>query len=468
MDAPVLICESDSLTIQRLQTSLGDKVKWDFANTGKEAQVKIYRQKYSLIFLDLDLQNHSAVEVFRYIKTTHPGLRVVLIGRSHEQLDEFGFTKKEMQKLGVIKTMLKPFATKQVSALVEELQQQSSWRNVSEISATNEVIEMQMADNKFTRIKITDFLNGETSVFDIYLRINANKYLKIFCRGELYDMNRIKTYQEKGQADFLYFLTSERAAFLNYLNEFATNALKSQNLSMDKKVEMVQSISDQYVQEVFTKGIRTEIFEEGKKLCDNVHTLIKSKEGVDIILAQLERMDSKSFSDSFLTAFFASMITAQLPWGTKGTIEKVVQGALLIDIGKLKLPPHLRDKPVDTMTATELAQYQQHPKIGVDMLDSSTQLPEAIKQIVYHHHELVNGTGYPNGLTGLKIFPPAKIVSFANDFVDFLKPLGIGPLDGVKQFLRVPGVLEKYDPTIIKAFLSCFISPEKLKKEKNK
>lgn len=467
MEAPVLICESDSFVIQRLQTGLDQTRKWEFANNGKDAQLKLYKQRFSVVVLDLDLQAHSAIEVFRYIKATHPYLRLVLVASSQSQLDGLGFTKKEMERLGVVRSLIKPLATKAVDALIQELHQSSSWRNVIESnSAIDSGKEFQIADNKFTRIKLTDFFDGEVAVFDVYLRLNPNKYVKVFGRGELYDKARLKTYQEKGSAEWLYFLTADRALFLNYLNDFTATALKASSVSTEQKLELVHSVSDQYVQEIHTRGIRSDTLEEGKKLCDNVFSLVKGNTHISDFLRNLEQLDTAAFSDSFLTAFFSAMITAQLPWGTKGTIEKVVMGALLADIGKLKLPAHLREKAPEKLTPTELTAYRLHPRYGVEMLDASGKIHEAVKQIVYQHHEYVNGAGFPNGLTGLKIFPPAKIVAFASDFVVFLRTEPAGPLTAIKAFLRIPGAIEKYDPAVVRAFLTCFVSPEKAKKLK--
>jgi len=467
MDAQsVLVCESDPKAVQTLQKSLGEKWRWEYATNGREAQTKIYKQNFGLIFLDIDLENHSGVEVLRYIKTAKPQVRVVLVCESKARLSELGFDAKELQRLGIVGPLIKPVSASSMLAMMDDLNRIVSWKSVQEVASTQAGAETTMADSKFTRIRVEEFFSGEVSVFDIYLRLNKDKYIKIFNKGEQYNPERLKKYAETKQGEWLYFLTAERAAFINYLNEMSQRVMSSPNFTNKQRIGLIKNIADQYISEIETRGIRPEIVEEGKKMCENMLTMARDDKGLATLLQEFEAIDPQAYSEAFLTAFFASMIVAKLPWGSKNTVEKVVMGSLMQDIGKLKLPPNLREKKEQDMDARELEIWRKHPQLGVEMLDTSPSVNEAVKQIVYQHHELVNGSGFPNGLTGLKIFPLAKVVSFAHDLANFLRQEGLAPLEGVKTFLRRPGELEKYDPLMVKSFLLCFTDKEKQKKGK--
>lgn len=461
---PVLVCESDAKTSQALQKEFAEEKSWEFASNGRDAQLKIYKQRYSVVFLDIDLESHSGVEVLRYIKTSQPQLRVVLVSGSKTRLSELGFDAKELSRLGITSTLIKPVSSKMIKAKLEELNNSVSWKNVQETASVGEKKESALPDSKFTRIRVEEFFSGEIAVFDIYIRLGKDKYLKLFNRGEPYDNARVKEYATEKQVEWFYFLTSDRAAFINYLNEISHRVMTSPNFSARQKLDLNRNIADQYLSEVQTRGIRPEIMEEGKKLCENMLTMARDDKSLAKLLRDFEAVDPQAFSESFLTAFFSSMIVAKLPWGSKHTVEKVVMGALLHDLGRLKLPPTLREKRADQMTEKELEIWKTHPRLGVEMLDTSPDVPEAIKQIVYQHHEFVNGQGFPSGLTGLKIYPLAKVVGFANGFAEFIRTEGLPPLEGLKIFLRKPGILEQYDPVIIKAFLTCFTDKEKQKK----
>lgn len=463
MSMESLVCNSNQKETELLRKELAELNSWDFVGNGKEAQQHIYKRQFNTIFLDVELEDHSGIAVLRYIKSTLPHQRVILITPSKNRLDELGLGQKELARLGIPDVLMRPITAKSLQTKLEELNASVSWKNVQSIDASTPQAEAILSDTKFTKIRVEEFFGGEISVFDVYIRIGKDKYLKLFNKGEPYDNSRVKEFSETKNVEWLYFLTAERVAFINYLNEIADKAMKSDKYTSKQKLILTKNVANQYLNEIETRGIRQEIIKEGEQLCESMLSICREDESLAKLLKEFEEIDPQAFSESFLTAFFSSMIVSKLPWGTKSTVEKVVMGALLHDLGRLKLPPALREKRADKMTEEELKQWREHPRLGVEMLDSSQFVSEATKQIVYQHHEYVNGTGFPNGLTGLKIFPLAKVVSFANGFAEFIVDQKLSPLDGLKVFLKTRGVLEKYDPVIIKTFLTCFIHKTKPK-----
>lgn len=76
--------------------------------------------------------------------------------------------------------------------------------------------------------------------------------------------------------------------------------------------------------------------------------------------------------------------------------------ALLHDIGKAEIPNEVLDKP-GKLSQAELALIRRHPRIGADYLIAQATCPPQIIDAVLHHHEYLDGSGYPDGLTGRDI-----------------------------------------------------------------
>lgn len=96
------------------------------------------------------------------------------------------------------------------------------------------------------------------------------------------------------------------------------------------------------------------------------------------------------------------------------TRELVIWGAILHDIGKLKVPLEILDKPA-RLTDEEMSVVMKHPLDGYKMLPKET--PEVVRDIVLHHHEKADGSGYPDGLTSV---PMTTAVIAAADIFDAL------------------------------------------------
>jgi len=95
-------------------------------------------------------------------------------------------------------------------------------------------------------------------------------------------------------------------------------------------------------------------------------------------------------------------------------LEALVQGALLHDLGKLGVADAILEKP-GTLTEEEWVVVKRHSEIGAQMIEPLESLSGALP-VVRHHHERLDGTGYPDGLEGEQIPLAARIVAVADAY----------------------------------------------------
>lgn len=96
------------------------------------------------------------------------------------------------------------------------------------------------------------------------------------------------------------------------------------------------------------------------------------------------------------------------------TLETLRIGALIHDLGKIGIDLEILNKP-GKLTADELAQIRLHPALGQQICSPLKALQE-VGDIIRHHHEKLDGSGYPDGLTGDQISLHARIVSIVDIF----------------------------------------------------
>ncbi len=94
------------------------------------------------------------------------------------------------------------------------------------------------------------------------------------------------------------------------------------------------------------------------------------------------------------------------------TIEGITLAAAIHDIGKLGVPSELLSKP-SRLNEVEFQLIKTHSRAGYDIL-KNIDFPWPIAEIVYQHHEKINGTGYPRGLAGDAILIEARIITVAD------------------------------------------------------
>jgi len=92
----------------------------------------------------------------------------------------------------------------------------------------------------------------------------------------------------------------------------------------------------------------------------------------------------------------------------------LVLAAELHDIGKIGVPEHLLNK-AGFLTDAELARIHEHAAIGAELL-RGVDFPGPVADIVAQHHERLDGSGYPHGLTGDQMLFEARILAVADTF----------------------------------------------------
>ena len=121
-----------------------------------------------------------------------------------------------------------------------------------------------------------------------------------------------------------------------------------------------------------------------------------------------------TFEHSINVAMLSTMIGMDLELSDKELYNLIV-GAVLHDIGKIQISNSILDKP-SKLTDAEFRSIQNHPKYGVQLSNGLESVNDDVRRIILQHHEKLNGTGYPDGLSECKIDPLARIVTVSDIF----------------------------------------------------
>ncbi|RJP47093.1 MAG: response regulator [Desulfobacteraceae bacterium] len=110
-------------------------------------------------------------------------------------------------------------------------------------------------------------------------------------------------------------------------------------------------------------------------------------------------------------ADIATVIGARMNF-TEERIMYLKMAASIHDIGKISVPAEILSKP-GRLSQSEMNIIREHPLTGYEIL-KEVEFPYPLAEIVYQHHERMDGSGYPNGLTGEQIHLDAKILAVAD------------------------------------------------------
>lgn len=458
MKPGILIITPDEAWAKIASTTSSGLFTCEYALTGKEGQLKLYQNEYTYVFVHLATQNNSGLEVLRYLQNGFSSVKTFVL-TDERSLAEFNTDEAMLKRLKVYK-VLPSLKAEDILSPIKSVGSIKKWHADESIPVGDGPDEeTEIGDSKFTRIKIDELFEDTKAIFDFYLRLGTNRYIKIIHKGEISSSEQIRKYADNG-AKYIYFLADDRADFIGYQNELTSEMLKKSSVNEAKIMKSLKTTTDKYIEEVFVQGIQPQLIEEGKNICHNMFEFARKDKSLRKVLSSLEEFNPAVYSHSFLVSFFSTVISKNLDWvGTK-TMEALSLGALFHDIGLVQIPENIVSKKLDEMSDDEQIIFKQHPKKGTETLEGIPSITQSIQHIVLQHHEMSNGSGFPMGLTGHKIFPLAKIIGLADGFSDYITEKECSPLDGLKDFLNERDNLARYDSELVKSLVKGFVAPK--------
>jgi len=140
----------------------------------------------------------------------------------------------------------------------------------------------------------------------------------------------------------------------------------------------------------------------------------------------------------------------------RDTIDTIRMAGTIHDIGKISVPAEILSKP-GKLTSVEMEMLKIHPQAGYDIL-KDTGLPYPIAEMVYEHHERLDGSGYPRGLKNGEILLESSILAVA-DVVEAMashRPYrpALGLDAALSEIEQNKGIL--YHPEVVDACLKLF------------
>ena len=153
------------------------------------------------------------------------------------------------------------------------------------------------------------------------------------------------------------------------------------------------------------------------------------------------------------TAILSALIAMELKLPNHKVMQ-IVTGALLHDVGMLRMPKEIVQKK-GGLSPEELKRIQSHPLLTHHIVTKELSLPENVGVIVLQHHERWDGEGYPRHISGESIDLGARIVSVADAFEAMVskKPYRKSMLGYQAMKNLLSDNMRSFDPNIIRTFI---------------
>lgn len=194
--------------------------------------------------------------------------------------------------------------------------------------------------------------------------------------------------------------------------------------------------------------------EQCAELVDEIAGSVWRNPSALLSLARLKTHDDYSYMHSVAVSALMAALAKQLNMDEE-QVRMAAKAGLLHDMGKAVMPLEILNKP-GRLTDEEFAIVKSHPRQGHDLLVAGETTHAEVLDVCLHHHEKMDGTGYPDNLPGdqISLFARMGAVCDVYDAITSNRPYKQG-WDPAESIARMAGWAKgHFDPVIFKAFVT--------------
>jgi putative nucleotidyltransferase with HDIG domain len=213
----------------------------------------------------------------------------------------------------------------------------------------------------------------------------------------------------------VYIPAEQEKEYRRYLTSHIESILEDPGLPLSEKCEVLYDSAQSLVADILEDTGSRELMIRSKELVACTVDFMTRERHAFQYLIQLVSYDYYTYTHSVNVSIFSVALAQRLGDFDSVALRDLGEGTLLHDIGKSAIAPSislhrgpLSDEQYRTM--------KMHPVYGHEILSEHELVSATVLDIVRHHHEKLDGSGYPDGLSGDRISPLVRISTIADIF----------------------------------------------------
>jgi HD-GYP domain-containing protein (c-di-GMP phosphodiesterase class II) len=280
-------------------------------------------------------------------------------------------------------------------------------------------------DEYFCKIKTKLLLSVCPLEGDIYIRLSDKKYVKLFKKGDEFNLEDMEKYTIQKGVEFLYLSKESLAEFIQKYSVDVQDLMATAQKLKPEDVISTYAFAYETVQECsrrvgFTKDVQA-LTKFHVQLC--LKQMGKSPKLARILEKVKTQTDQYIGAHSLVTGYMACAIAAHMEWGSDVTFFKLTLAAFLHDVvlddNRLAHCDSLDEARVLSYEDATIAQYKLHPIKAAEISRQFHEVPADVDTIILQHHERPDASGFPRGVGHTYIAPLSTVFIVAHDMAQY-------------------------------------------------
>lgn len=433
----ILIAEDEPELREVLTFMLQSKAEAEIVEvaSGNEAIAALKTlENISCVVSDYSMPNGTGEDVFRFLLETKSSVPFILCSAYHPSKypifskgNLFGFVVKPM-----IYEPLMELMTKISSDIPKPLQ-----------------------PNLYYPLRAERALELGIAVSDLYVKLSENKFVKLFHRGAGIDADEVAHLHKKG-IDTLFVTKKDSETILQEMLVNLKAAAKKTDLAAKESIQLSAAALSVVTGLANSMGINTEVQSLTEECVQFTLKQVREDSGLHWqALEDILKGRGYLSTHTIAIAHMACWISSFIGWKSDLTFRKLILAAFFHDItlssdtlARIQSLKELESQ-AGRFLDSEIDNFRRHTETAADLLRSLKDVPPDTDSIISQHHELPDGSGFPQGLSADAIAPLSALFIISNELVN--AAIMSGPTHSLRD--TVAEMSLKYDRGIFKTIM---------------
>ncbi|NIA16334.1 MAG: HD domain-containing protein [Nitrospiraceae bacterium] len=280
---------------------------------------------------------------------------------------------------------------------------------------TTPIEEELQHEGSYATIPLTSLRTDSIADFDVFFRPQPHQPLVLYAKRNVPFTEQARKRLVASHLYDVFIHESDLGAYNRYMESNLQAIINDPRIRMQEKVNVLYAAASSVVEQLLRAPPDLKTVRRSREIVGHTVNFILSDER---ILSQMMRAIASVYhiyTHSVNVLIYCVALAQRAGYGHPSTLRELASGALVHDIGKGKIDPALLTSP-NPLTENQWESMRRHPVYGYEMLAPTGSLGEIALDIVLHHHENVNGDGYPDGLAPELLSPFVRMVTIADCF----------------------------------------------------
>ncbi len=251
--------------------------------------------------------------------------------------------------------------------------------------------------------------------FDIYIQPRSGETMVLYAKRDVaFGLAALRRLQQS-HVQYVYIDAAQQGEYRLYIESHMPDILGDPSIQVAEKAEILYTSAQGLLKELLADPLTVEGVDRGRGIVESTVGFLRSQRRALRQLITGASYDYYSYTHGVNGCVYCIALARRAGYTDPAILDDFGLGVLFRDIG-MSLIDRSIAVHAGKLTPEQFEAVKQHVVLGHQALEELGGVGETAKDVVRHHHEKLNGRGYPDGLAGPEIHPLVRICTIADVF----------------------------------------------------